>query len=147
MKTLMIPALIPAFILNLALTVLHSAALAAPGSASGPSALALAAVIAQHSPAVRAFDKRRRHYLRGGRGLEHREHLQAALHDRPQRDHAEGGRRRAVQFRNGAVTARFLRRRRRHQTRNGCRKSRTLEGNSIRRLSVGCAALAGRLPN
>jgi len=28
------------------------------GTASGPSALALAAVIAQHSPAVRAFDKR-----------------------------------------------------------------------------------------
>jgi hypothetical protein len=42
----------------LALTVVHSAASAAPGSASGPSALALAAVIAQHSPAVRAFDKR-----------------------------------------------------------------------------------------
>jgi hypothetical protein len=52
MKTLIIPGLISA----LALTVVHSAALAAPGSASGPSALALAAVIAQHSPAVRAFD-------------------------------------------------------------------------------------------
>jgi len=54
MKTLIIPALIPA----LALTVMQGTALAAPGSASGPSALALAAVIAQHSPAVRAFDKR-----------------------------------------------------------------------------------------
>ena len=40
MKTLIIPALIPA----LALTVVHSAASAAPGSASGPNALALAAV-------------------------------------------------------------------------------------------------------
>ena len=58
MKTLIIPGLIPAFIPALALTVVQSAALAAPGSASGPSALALAAVIAQHSPAVRAFDKR-----------------------------------------------------------------------------------------
>ena len=54
MKTLIIPALIPA----LALTVVQSTALAAPGTAGGPSALALAAVIAQHSPAVRAFDKR-----------------------------------------------------------------------------------------
>jgi hypothetical protein len=50
MKKLIIPAL--------ALTVVQSTALAAPGTASGPSALALAAVIAQHSPAVRAFDKR-----------------------------------------------------------------------------------------
>ena len=58
MKTLIIPGLIPALISALALTVVQSAALAAPGSASGPSALALAAVIAQHSPAVRAFDKR-----------------------------------------------------------------------------------------
>jgi hypothetical protein len=58
MKTLIIPALIPAFIPALALTVVQSTALAAPGSASGPNALALAAVIAQHSPAVRAFDKR-----------------------------------------------------------------------------------------
>jgi hypothetical protein len=46
--------IIPAFVL----TVVQSTALAAPGTASGPSALALAAVIAQHSPAVRAFDKR-----------------------------------------------------------------------------------------
>ena len=50
MKKLIIPAL--------ALSVVQSTALAAPGTASGPSALALAAVIAQHSPAVRAFDKR-----------------------------------------------------------------------------------------
>jgi hypothetical protein len=42
----------------LALTVVQTTASAAPGTASGPSALALAAVIAQHSPAVRAFDKR-----------------------------------------------------------------------------------------
>ena len=41
-----------------ALAVVQSSASAAPGSASGPTALALAAVIAQHSPAVRAFDKR-----------------------------------------------------------------------------------------
>jgi hypothetical protein len=46
--------IIPAFVL----TVVQSTALAAPDTASGPSALALAAVIAQHSPAVRAFDKR-----------------------------------------------------------------------------------------
>jgi hypothetical protein len=58
MKTLIIPALIPAFIPALALTVVQSTASAAPGTASGPSALALAAVIAHHSPAVRAFDKR-----------------------------------------------------------------------------------------
>jgi hypothetical protein len=50
MKKLIIPAL--------ALIVLQSTASAAPGNASGPTALALAAVIAQHSPAVRAFDKR-----------------------------------------------------------------------------------------
>jgi hypothetical protein len=42
----------------LALAVLQTTASAAPGSATGPTALALAAVIAQHSPAVRAFDKR-----------------------------------------------------------------------------------------
>src|SRR5262249_11072389 len=46
--------IIPAFVLP----VRQSTAVAAPGTASGPSALALAAVIAQHSPAVRAFDKR-----------------------------------------------------------------------------------------
>jgi hypothetical protein len=42
----------------LALMVLQNIASAAPGSAAGPTALALAAVIAQHSPAVRAFDRR-----------------------------------------------------------------------------------------
>src|SRR5260370_15685254 len=42
----------------LALTVGQTAAFAAPGTTTGPTALALAAVIAQHSPAVRAFDKR-----------------------------------------------------------------------------------------
>ena len=41
----------------LTLAVLQNSASAAPGSATGPTALALAAVIAQHSPAVRAFDK------------------------------------------------------------------------------------------
>ena len=50
MKKLIIPAL--------ALTAVHSTALAASGTASGPTALALTAVIAQHSPEVRAFDKR-----------------------------------------------------------------------------------------
>ena len=50
MKKLIIPAL--------ALTVVQNTAFAAPGTATGPTALALAAVIAQHSPAVRAFDKR-----------------------------------------------------------------------------------------
>jgi hypothetical protein len=54
MKKLIIPALIAA----LALTLMQTTASAAPGSASGPSGLALAAVIAQHSPAVRAFDRR-----------------------------------------------------------------------------------------
>jgi hypothetical protein len=54
MKKLIIPVLVPA----LALTLVPTTASAAPGSASGPSALALAAVIAQHSPAVRAFDQR-----------------------------------------------------------------------------------------
>jgi hypothetical protein len=43
---------------TLALAATPYAALAAPGTATGPSALALAAVIAQHSPAVRALDKR-----------------------------------------------------------------------------------------
>jgi hypothetical protein len=50
MKKLMISAV--------ALAVVQSSASAAPGSATGPTALALAAVIAQHSPAVRAFDRR-----------------------------------------------------------------------------------------
>jgi hypothetical protein len=43
---------------GVALSVVQTAALAAPGTATGPTALALAAVIAQHSPAVRAFDRR-----------------------------------------------------------------------------------------
>ena len=42
----------------LALTVGQTAAFAAPGTTTGPTALALVAVIAQHSPVVRAFDKR-----------------------------------------------------------------------------------------
>jgi hypothetical protein len=50
MKKLMISAVV--------LAVVQSSASAAPGSATGPTALALAAVIAQHSPTVRAFDKR-----------------------------------------------------------------------------------------
>jgi len=50
MKKLIIP--------TLALTVEQNTAFAAPGTATGPTALALAAVIAQHSPAVRTFDKR-----------------------------------------------------------------------------------------
>jgi hypothetical protein len=41
-----------------ALTVAQSTAFAAPKTATGPAALALAAVIGQHSPAVRAFDRR-----------------------------------------------------------------------------------------
>src|SRR5215468_77349 len=50
MKKLIIPALV--------LMALQNTASAAPSSASGPAALALAAVIAQHSPAMRAFDRR-----------------------------------------------------------------------------------------
>jgi hypothetical protein len=50
MKKLMISAF--------ALVVTHHAALAATGSATGPAALALAAVIAQHSPLVRPLDRR-----------------------------------------------------------------------------------------
>jgi hypothetical protein len=46
--------IIPAF----ALAVTQQTALAAPGTATGPTALALAAVIAPHSPTVRALDKR-----------------------------------------------------------------------------------------
>jgi hypothetical protein len=45
-------------IAGVALSVVQTAALAAPGTATGPTALALAAVVAQHSPAVRAFDRR-----------------------------------------------------------------------------------------
>jgi hypothetical protein len=41
-----------------ALTVVQTTASAAPGTPTGLTALALAAVIAQHSPAVRAFDRR-----------------------------------------------------------------------------------------
>jgi hypothetical protein len=50
MKKLMISAM--------TFTILQTTASAAPGTATGPAALALAAVIAQHSPAVRAFDRR-----------------------------------------------------------------------------------------
>jgi hypothetical protein len=50
MKKLMIPAF--------ALIVTHHAALATPGSATGPAALALAAVVAQHSPLVRPLERR-----------------------------------------------------------------------------------------
>lgn len=50
MKKLMIAAM--------TFTILQTTASAAPGTASGPAALALAAVIAQHSPAVRALDRR-----------------------------------------------------------------------------------------
>ena len=160
MKKLIIPAL--------AFTIVQNAAFAAPSSATGPTALALAAVIAPHSPSVRAFDKRviarlfrgntsfgftpnkkisgdadsvvcrvsnvditsrRRAQLRiaetnpdrarsqrsrrnhggcrcsrrGSRRLKYRKRHQIAVHDRPERDHAEGGRRRGLQFRNGAV--------------------------------------------
>jgi hypothetical protein len=42
----------------LALAAAPHMALAAPGKATGPSALALAAVIAQHSPLVRPLDRR-----------------------------------------------------------------------------------------
>src|SRR5262249_8425216 len=42
----------------LALTVVQNTAFASPGTTTGPAALALAAVIAPHSPSVRAFDKR-----------------------------------------------------------------------------------------
>ena len=42
-------------------------AVAAPVTATGPTALALAAVVAQHSPLVRAFDKRIIARLFGGR--------------------------------------------------------------------------------
>ena len=45
----------------------QQAAVAAPVTATGPTALALAAVIAQHSPLVRAFDKRVIARLFGGR--------------------------------------------------------------------------------
>src|ERR1700726_663447 len=45
----------------------QQAAVAAPITATGPTALALAAVIAQHSPLVRAFDRRIIARLFGGR--------------------------------------------------------------------------------
>ena len=54
MKKLVIPALA----LAVTLAVTQDATLAASGTATGPRALALAAVIAPHSPAVRPFDKR-----------------------------------------------------------------------------------------
>src|SRR5215510_14295316 len=50
MKKLMIAAM--------TFTILQTTASAAPGTATGPAALALAAVIAQHSPVVRTFDRR-----------------------------------------------------------------------------------------
>jgi hypothetical protein len=47
------------FILLAVVTIVgQQAAVAAPVTATGPTALALAAVIAQHSPVVRAFDRR-----------------------------------------------------------------------------------------
>src|SRR5262249_50302499 len=46
--------IVPAF----ALMAAQTTAFAASGTASGPTGLALAAVIAQNAPAVRAFDKR-----------------------------------------------------------------------------------------
>jgi hypothetical protein len=45
----------------------QQAAVAAPVTATGPTALALAAVIAQHSPVVRGFDRRTTARLFGGR--------------------------------------------------------------------------------
>jgi hypothetical protein len=45
-------------VLVFALALGIPAASAAPGSVTGPSALALAAVLAQHSPLVRPFDRR-----------------------------------------------------------------------------------------
>src|SRR5260370_7489015 len=50
MKKLIIP--------TLALTVVQNTAFAAPGTATGPTALALPALLAQHSPPLRTFDKR-----------------------------------------------------------------------------------------
>jgi hypothetical protein len=62
MKKLVIPAL--------AVIVMPHAASAASGTANGPTALALAAVIAPHSPAVRPFDKRViARLFRGGTGF------------------------------------------------------------------------------
>jgi hypothetical protein len=56
------------FILLAAFTIVgQHAAVAALVTATGPTALALAAVIAQHSPVVRAFDKRIIARLFGGR--------------------------------------------------------------------------------
>jgi len=45
-------------VVALALAATPQMALAAPGKATGPSALALAAVITQHSPLVRPLDRR-----------------------------------------------------------------------------------------
>jgi hypothetical protein len=56
------------FILFVVFTIAgQQAAVAAPVTATGPTALALATVIAQHSPLVRAFDKRVIARLFGGR--------------------------------------------------------------------------------
>jgi hypothetical protein len=56
------------FILLAVFTIVgQQAAVAAPITATGPTALALAAVIAQHSPEVRAFDRRIIARLFGGR--------------------------------------------------------------------------------
>jgi len=143
----------------LALTILQNTASAAPGTATEPTALALAAVIAQHSPAVRAFDKRViarlfrgntspntkicvdadsavcrvtdvditsrscdlsfgsrkthadrarsqrtcRRSLPGSRKLKHRKRPEVAVHDRSERDHAEGRRRGDLHLRHIAV--------------------------------------------
>ena len=161
MKKLIIP--------TLALTVVQNTAFAAPSTATGPTALALAAVIAQHSPAVRTFDKRViarlfrgntsfgftpntkisvdadslvcrvsnvditsrscdlsfgarkrnrarsqrsrrngggcRRSLSGSRRLKHRKRLKRAVHDGPERDHAKGGRRCGLHFRDRAIDA------------------------------------------
>jgi len=143
----------------------QTAAFAAPVTASGPTALALAAVLAQQSPQIPPFNKRviarlfhgntnfgfvpntkisvdadsvvcttsnvarlradictrqalldgsagkrdqrngarRRRDLRGRRGLDRRKPFEAGLYARPERDHEEGWRRRAVHVRNGQV--------------------------------------------
>ena len=140
----------------------QQSAVAAAVTATGPTALALAAVMAQHSPLVRAYDKRviarlfggrtnfgftpnanisvtadsvlcstsnvdittrtcdltfgvrkrassgreanevsanganRRRLVGGSRWLDRRKHFEVGVHDRPERDHEEGRRRRGV---------------------------------------------------
>jgi hypothetical protein len=59
--------MIKIFLLAAFMLVGQKVALAAPVTATGPSALALAAVIAQHSPLVRPFDRRVIARLFGGR--------------------------------------------------------------------------------